>query len=267
MLALIAGQGRLPELLIAASTPRPLVASLERFPPDSVAPDLTFRIERLGSFLETLKSRGVSEVCFAGSLQRVPLDTAEIDPATMPLVPRMMEALKSGDDAALRTVLSFFEEAGLTICAAHEIAPDLLPKTGVLGAVEPTRDDDEDASRAAEVVAAMGSADIGQACVVHLGQVLAVEGSFGTDWMLQSLAHRPDDATGGLFYKAAKPGQDRRIDLPTIGPGTVAAAASAGLKGIAIEEGGVLVIDRQETIAAADASGLFLWVRKPADAS
>ncbi|MEP0565146.1 MAG: UDP-2,3-diacylglucosamine diphosphatase LpxI, partial [Paracoccaceae bacterium] len=237
MLALIAGQGALPAHLIAAAQTRPFVASLERFPPDTVTPDLTFRIEQLGSFLQTLKEKGVREVCFAGSLQRVPLEPGEIDPATMPLVPRMMEALKSGDDAALRTVLSFFEEAGLIIRAAHEIAPDLLPDAGTLGSVAPDNEDEEEAVRAAQVVAAMGAVDIGQACVVHRGQVLASEGVFGTDWMLQSLESRTDAGTGGLFFKAAKPGQDRRIDLPTIGPGTVAAAAQAGLKGIAIEQG------------------------------
>ena len=261
MLALIAGQGALPAHLMAAAKTRPLVASLERFPPDAVEPDLTFRIERLGSFLQTLSSKGVTEVCFAGSLTRVPLDPAEIDSATMPLVPRMMEALKSGDDAALRTVLAFFEEAGLTIRAAHEIAPDLLPEAGVLGEVAPQSEHENDALRAKAVVAVMGAADIGQACVVQRGQVLASEGLYGTDWMLQSLTNRPDEGEGGLLYKAPKPGQDRRIDLPTIGPVTINGAANAGLRGIVIEKDGVLVLDRDGTIKAADAAGLFLWVR------
>ena len=200
-------------------------------------------------------------VCFAGSLQRVPLDATEIDAATMPLVPRMMEALKSGDDAALRTVLAFFEEAGLTIRAAHEVAPDLLPEPGALGELSPETGDEEDALRAAAVIATMGAADVGPACVVQRGQVLAVAALFGTDWMLESLASRPDDGAGGLLFKAPKPDQDRRIDLPTIGPGTVAAAAKAGLKGIAIEKDGVMVLDRPATIKAADAAGLFVWVR------
>ena len=262
MLALIAGQGRLPQHLIKASDTRPLVASLERFPPDTVAPDVTFRIERLGSFLQTLKDEGVTDVCLAGSLQRVPLDAAEIDPATMPLVPRMMEALKSGDDAALRTVLAFFEEAGMTIRAAHDIAPDLLPPAGVLGTAKPDTEDEEDASRGQKVVSAIGAADIGQACVVYRGQVLASECIFGTDWMLQSLANRPDSGTGGLLFKAPKPDQDRRIDLPTIGTGTVAEAASAGLKGIVTEAGGVMVLDLADTLSAADKAGLFIWVRQ-----
>lgn len=260
MLALIAGQGRLPQHLVNACAERPFIASLERFPPDTVAPDMTFRIERLGSFLQTLKDKGVTDVCFAGSLQRVPLDATEIDPATMPLVPRMMEALKSGDDAALRTVLAFFEEAGLTIRAAHEIAPDLLPDAGVLTESAPDDAAQEDAARAQEIIAAMGAADIGQACVVHRGQALAVEGLYGTGWMLESLKHRPD-GQGGLLAKSPKPHQDRRIDMPAIGPETIAQASDAGLAGIVLEAGGVIILERDATIAAANAAGLFIWVR------
>lgn len=262
MLALIAGRGRLPSLLHRALGPSPLVAAMDGFPPDDLSVDIPFRIETLGSFLADLAARGVTEVCFAGGVNRPPLDPARVDAATLPLVPRMVTALQSGDDAALRTVLAFFEEAGLTIRAAHDLLPELLPEPGSLAGRKLSRDDDEEAIRAAAAVVAMGAADIGQACVVHRGQVLAVEASFGTDWMLQSLAHRPD-GRGGILFKAPKPGQDRRIDLPAIGPGTVDLAAEAGLDGIVVEAGGVMVLDRTETVARAEARGVYLWVRKP----
>lgn len=261
MLALIAGQGLLPAHLLAACETPPLVASLERFPPDTVSPDLTFRIERLGSFLQTLVEKGVTEVCFAGSLQRVPLDPAEIDPATLPLVPRMMQALQSGDDAALRTVLAFFEEAGLSIRAAQDIAPDLLPQNGVLTERHPDTLEESDAERAASILAVMGASDIGQGCVVQKGQALALEGLYGTEWMLQSMTNRPDGTQGGLLMKAPKPDQDRRIDLPAIGPDTIAQASAAGLSGIVLEQDGVMILDAAQTIKDANEAGLFIWVR------
>ncbi len=151
----------------------------------------------------------------------------------------------------------------------------------------------------------MGAADIGQALVVAQGQVIAVEAQPGTDWMLASLLARGGERlpTGGLFddpfgvaadvfggpavmprrgrdpalppggvlYKAPKPGQDLRADLPAIGPETVRGAAAAELEGIVIEAGGVMLLDRaatvaaadrEATVAAADAAGLFLWVRR-----
>ena len=108
----------------------------------------------------------------------------------------------------------------------------------------------------------MGAADVGQACAVLNGQALAIEGVFGTDWMLRSLANRPD-GEGGLLYKAPKPDQDRRADLPAIGPDTVRGAADAGLDGIVIEAGGVILLDRDAVVATCDRMGLFLWSRAP----
>ena len=93
------------------------------------------------------------------------------------------------------------------------------------------------------------------------GQALALEGSFGTDWMLDSLTHRSDGG-GGILYKAPKPGQDRRIDLPTIGPETVRAASAAKLDGIVIEAGGVMLLDLDETVRSAEDCGLFIWARQ-----
>ena len=90
---------------------------------------------------------------------------------------------------------------------------------------------------------------------------MSVEGVFGTDWMLKSLAARPDQG-GGYLYKAAKPGQDIRADMPTIGPDTITAAKYARLDGVVIEHGRVMVVDREETVRRADEAGLILWVRR-----
>jgi len=262
VLALIAGQGRLPTILRDDYAEPLFVAALDGYSPDALVPDQTFQIERLGSFIDEIGRLGVTDVCFAGAIRRLFIDPDAVDAATRPLVPRMMQALQSGDDAALRLVLEFFEEAGMTIRAAHELKPDLLPDAGSQTATSPTGDDDEDAIRAATVLKMLGPSDVGQSCVVLKGQVLALEASFGTDWMLQSLANRPD-SRGGVLYKAPKPGQDRRIDLPVIGPETVADAAAAGLDGIVIEAGGVMLLDGQEAIRRADAAGIYIRVRQP----
>ena len=81
--------------------------------------------------------------------------------------------------------------------------------------------------------------------------------------LMQDGARLPELPTGGILMKAPKASQERRIDLPAIGPDTVAAAAQLGLNGIVIEAGGVMVIDPDATIAAANGTGLFLWVREP----
>ena len=216
MLALIAGTGALPGEVVEALADRPLICAMEGFTPDALTADIIFPLEQLGSFLADLKARGVTQICLAGAVRRPTIDPARIDAATMPLVPILQQAMMSGDDGALRAVIGIFEQAGLSVRAAHEIAPSLLPPLGCLTEAQPSDADKADADRAAGILRAMGTADIGQACAVLKGQALAVESIFGTDWMLQSLTQRPD-AGGGVLFKGPKPDQDRRADLPTIG--------------------------------------------------
>ena len=262
-LALIAGRGGLPAALVSALPQRPLVASLDGFAPEDLATDMTFRIERLVPFLRALEDAGVTQVAFAGAVQRPRLDPSLFDPQTAQMVPRLLAAMQAGDDATLREVLAIFEDAGFAIVGIADIAPGLVPGAGVLcGAVTPQLD--RDATRAAAIVAALGAVDVGQGCVVAQGLCLAVEALPGTDAMLAHVAGLravSPDPTGGLFYKAAKPGQDRRIDLPTLGPDTVDAAAKAGLAGIAWAAGEVICLDVSSMVARASAQGLFLWAR------
>lgn len=260
MLAVIAGTGLLPKEICDRQTRRALICAMEGSEPDCVDAEISFRIEHLGSFFARLKSAGVTEVCLAGAVSRPPIDPTAIDAATLPMVPVIQAALGSGDDGALRAVMGLIEAAGFTLRAAHEVAPELLMAEGVATQVQPGAIDKADAERGAEVVAAMSAADIGQCCAIRARQAIAVENAFGTNWMLQSLVNRPD-GQGGILFKAPKPGQDRRADLPAIGPQTVELAAKAGLSGIVLEAGGVIVLEQDAVIAACDRLGLFLWLR------
>lgn len=265
--AVIAGQGALAPAVIAAlraAGEQPLVAALEGFAPEDIAAQ-PFRLERLVPFLNHLLDAGVTRVTFAGAVRRPRLEPELFDPQTATLVPRILTAMQSGDDAALRTVLEIFEEWGLEIASTPEIAPDLVPGEGVLCGA-PSDADRHDAARGAAIVAGLGGLDLGQGAVVAQGLCLAVETLPGTEAMLNFVAAhhhlRPDpNGAKGVFYKAPKPGQDRRIDLPALGPETVAQAARAGLAGIAWQAGGVITLDRAGMIAAAQDAGLFLWAR------
>lgn len=261
MLALIAGTGALPNEVLAQLAVRPVICAMEGFLPDNLSADIVFPLEQLGSFIADLRAKGVTEICMAGAVRRPVIDPSRIDAATLPLVPILQQAILSGDDGALRAVIGIFEEAGLKVRAAHDIAPSLLPSLGRLTDTQPSEADLADADRAAGILRAMGAADIGQACAVSKGQALAVEGIFGTAWMLQSLTQRPDSG-GGVLFKGPKPDQDRRADLPAIGPDTVTGAVAAGLSGIVIERGGVIVLQRDRVIAECNRLGLFLHVRE-----
>ena len=263
--AIIAGRGALPAALAAAMAEPPLIAALDGFVPEGLAVDMVFRVERLVPFLRALDEAGVGQVVLAGAVQRPRLDPALLDPATAELLPRLMQAMAAGDDATLRAVLEIFAEFGFAVAGVEAVAPGLLPRPGVLaGKVTPR--DEADAARAAEIVAALGAVDVGQGAVVAQGLCLGVEALPGTDALLAAVAGigalRPDPARGrGLLYKATKPGQDRRIDLPTLGPDTLRAVAAARLGGVAFEAGSVICLDLPGMQRLADDLGLFLWAR------
>ncbi|MCE0504932.1 UDP-2,3-diacylglucosamine diphosphatase LpxI [Roseivivax sp. GX 12232] len=262
MLALIAGRGALPGAVVSAAEGPVVVAALADSPPDSLTPDLSFRLETLGTLIADLKARGVTALCLCGGIDRPVIDPSRIDAATAPLVPRLTDALALGDDGALRIVLALFEESGFAILPAHEAAPELLLPEGVPTTRHPDDSHAEAALLGDAVLTEMAAADLGQACVIAGGKVVAREEEAGTDALLAGL---PEAARGGLLYKAPKPGQDRRADLPTVGPETLRGAARAGLSGLILEAGGVLVLDQPRSMAEAEAAGLFLWSRRRPD--
>ena len=266
-LALMAGTGALPAAVIAALPTRPLVCVLDGYAPAGVTPDLTFRLERLMPLLRALSDQGVTEVAFAGAVQRPRLDPSLFDAATAGMVPRLLAAMQSGDDATLRAFIGIFEEEGFTIRGLADVAPALLPGPGLLAGTL-TEQDQADASRAAAIVTALGTVDVGQGACVVQGLCLAVEALPGTDAMLAQVAAmaitlRPNPAHGrGLLYKAPKPGQDTRIDQPALGVQTLINAAAAGLGGVVFQAGSVICLDLPAMQAQAAALGLFLWSRQ-----
>lgn len=276
--AIVSGSGTLP-VHVSRALDRAgrdvILAEMEGFPtsnPDD-RPVIPFRVERLGALFRALRQHGVREVVFAGAVARPRMEAAKFDVKTLTLAPKILSALRRGDDGLLRTVLEVFEAEGFSIRAAHDLAPELLLPAGSPTRAKPGNRDRKDAARAARVVAALAAADIGQGAVVAQGVVLAVESAPGTDAMLDWVAgcagrSRPDpDGAGGVLFKGPKPGQDRRVDLPVIGNSTVTGASRAGLAGIVVEAGGVMVIDAPAVIEACDAAGLFLWVREPGERS
>lgn len=298
-LAIIAGQGDLPPHLVGLLRARgevPLVCEIEQFPSSvsQMVPRLRFRLEHLGSMLKVLSEAGVTHLCMAGAVRRPSVDPAQIDADTLPLVPRVMAAMAKGDDGTLRAFVTLFEELGLTVVGAADIDPDLLPSEGRLGDVEIPNGLDADLQAAEKALRQMAEADLGQAVVVRQGEVLAREDDSGTDALLDSLtpgakqtsvdpidavgdvldsvadwlsgpaaetARGEASALGGILYKAPKPGQELRVDMPVIGPQTVLRAARAGLRGIVIETGGVMVLERDTVTRHLVEHGLFLWVR------
>jgi len=253
-LAIIAGTGALPGLL-AARHPAVIVQLAGVDCTATGEAVIEARLEALGTLFGDLRAAGVTDLCLAGAMRRASFDTSRLDAQTTALLPRIIAAQGRGDDALLREVVAIFESEGFTLRGAHELRPDLLATEDALaGQGAPPAD----AARAAAVLAALGPLDVGQAAVAAKGQLLGIETLQGTDAMLRFVADTAP-GSGGILVKRAKPGQDLRVDMPAIGPDTVAQAARAGLSGIVVQAGHVLLLDPEAVRTAAAALGLSLW--------
>lgn len=218
----------------------------------------------IGKMFKALERNGCGDLVIIGGVDRPDFSNVRLDLGAIKTLPFILSLGKGGDDHVLSRVVRFFEEKGYRVHGAGDVAPELLAAEGVLGEKRPSSEDRADIEIALRVVGALGRLDVGQSAVVVKGHVVAVEAAEGTDAMLARCAElRARRSTGrerraGVMAKAPKPGQEQRVDLPTIGPDTVRNAAAAGLAGIAVAAGQVLMADRDATVETADALGLFL---------
>ncbi|WP_424926703.1 LpxI family protein [Amaricoccus tamworthensis] len=267
-LAIVAGRGELPRLLAEKEAARGGSYRIVQFEGVELDwsdghPVIHALFEKPGRLFARLREAGCRRVVFAGGMVRPELKPFRFDLKMLKLAPMVMSTLRSGDSTTLQTVVRIFEAEGMTVVAAHDLLPDLLVHEGSAGRVHPGENDLKDMERARGIVDAMGVADVGQATVVARGICLGVESIQGTDAMLKFVADtRTDNSDGtrvGVLYKAPKPGQDWRMDLPVIGRATVENAARAGLAGIAVQAGGVMMLGREETVSTADRHGVFVY--------
>jgi DUF1009 family protein len=223
------------------------------------------RLAAAGRILATLRAHGCTELVLIGPVRRPSLRDLRPDAEGARILARIGRALFAGDDGLLAALVRVLGEEGFTVRGAHEFLSDSLGGLGPLGRHAPDPDAWTDIARGVAVVQALGTLDIGQGCVVQNGLVLAVEALEGTDSMLERAGLLRQPGPGGVLVKLVKPGQDRRADLPTIGPRTAAAAAAAGLRGIAFEAGGTLLTSPDRLRESANRDELFVVGIDPAD--
>ena len=267
--AIIAGEGVLPRMLSEALSRagRTHIACYPHGLEVEVPAAEEFFFERSIAFIKSLQQRGIQQIVMVGKFVRPrSLNLLRFEGSTLMAAPRILASLRNGDDASLRALAQIIEEHGLKVVGIEDVAPNLLPEPGLYASTVPSDLDRADVERAAYIVEAISQVDVGQGAVVAKGLCLATEALPGTDAMLEWVAttrtDRPETGRTGVLYKAPKLNQDRRMDLPGIGPTTVAKAAAAGLAGIAWEARSALLLDAEQTMADAERLGLFLWSRE-----
>ena len=264
-LGILAGGGPLPGHVARAASAAGrdvFVVAFQDFAENHVVAPFaheTIRLAAAGQILAALRRHGCRELVLIGPVRRPSLRDLRPDAEGARILARIGRSLFGGDDGLLGALVRVLGEEGFVVRGADEFLVDLLARGGLLAGTAPDALAHADIRRGIAVVRALGTLDVGQGCVVQDGLVLAVEALEGTDRMLQRAASLRQPGPGGVLVKLVKPGQERRADLPTIGPGTLEAAAAAGLRGVAVEAGGTLLTDPNGCRATADRSGLFLY--------
>ncbi len=273
-LGLIAGLGDLPVAIAenAVATGQGVhVLRLKGFEEPRLAgyPGSVVGLGEVGAVISRLQEAGCKDLVFAGNVSRPNFSDLKLDLKGAALLPKVLSEARRGDDALLRVLVNEFERNGFNVIGSEQAHASLLAPTGLIAGPAPTKSLLTDLEVAARVASASGALDIGQACVVCDGLVLAVEAQEGTDEMLRRCAALPETIRGregarrGVLVKRPKPVQERRIDLPTTGVSTVELAAAAGLAGIGVEAGGALMLNRPAMESRAVSLGLFLYGFSP----
>jgi len=226
------------------------------------------RLGEVGKLFAALKARAIGEIVLIGAMTRPDWRELRLDWGAIRRVDDLARLFRGGDDALLSGIVDILAREGVRVVGVQDVAPALVAPEGRIGQAVASTEDEADVRIGFSLLAALAPFDVGQAAVVADGRAVAVEAAEGTDAMLARVAEMRAggrlrrQAPSGVFVKTAKRGQDRRLDLPTVGPETIAAARAAGLKGLAVEAGAVLLADRARTIALADEARLFLVGRR-----
>lgn len=270
-LGVIAGGGSLPEKLIHACDKRnimPFVVGFEGQTDHRIVEGRNHMWTRLGAagqILNTLKAHHIRDLVLVGSIRRPSLAELKPDFKAAEFFARI--GLKAmGDNDFLSVLRKVLEEEGFRIHGIHDFAEDLLAPAGNIGRIKPKKADWPDIWRGIEASQDLGHLDIGQSVIVQEGMVLGVEAAEGTDELIRRCRHLQRKGRKAVLVKTCKPQQDRRLDLPTIGPQTVHMAAENNLGGIIIHAGHTLLLDPQKVADLADRHKIFVTGLDPDEA-
>ena len=216
------------------------------------------RLGAVGRIIGWLREHEAEELVLAGRMARPSWSTVRPDWRGLKMLPKILSG-SQGDDAVLTLAIGELEAEGFRVVGVHDVLPGALAESGAMGLIQPDATALTDIARGVEVARALGAADVGQAVIVQQGVVLGVEAAEGTDALIKRCAGLRRDGSGGVLVKCAKPAQDSRADLPSIGPETVRGAVETGLRGIAVSAGASLILERAETLVQADRNALFVY--------
>ena len=266
-LGLIAGSGALPGEALAHLRKAGHDVRVFGFDglcgPDIVPTGSCTRLGQLSALASLLRSQGIVTLLIVGGFDPTLAYSpgATFDPDDEALA--MLSEIDPRDAGGLMSVVAkWLSKEGFELARQDEWLPMMLAGVGSITGSAPTSREEESVVRALTTLRSGSEAPFGQAFVLANGKVVAVEDKAGTDAMIRGCAGRV--GTQSVVVKASRAEQDLRLDLPAIGPGTIAAMREVGATVLAVEAGSTLVIDREELKSLAESTGIRVWGFAPA---
>ena len=271
-LAIIAGGGSLSDVIIETARKKGWNVTVFAIGDLNIAKNQDISLiemKRLdiGRIFQILKSQKIKNICMVGYIPRPNspkdyLNFRYLNVQTLSILFQSIGILRGGDASLFKKINSLLEKRGYKIIGASEIAPNLTLKGGLYSSKGVSKVEFENIKKAKQCAEMTGYLDIGQAVVVKNGRVLAIEAAEGTDVMLERAAclEAIRIKRGGVILKSAQINQDKRVDMPTIGPNTIKNVVKANLSGIAITADNVIVLDFQKVIEMIEDNNLYFIV-------
>jgi DUF1009 family protein len=265
-LGVIAGAGRFPVMVIEnakAAGMRVVVLGLREIA-DPALRDLADEFHwvaplRLGQWIRTLRRTGARRAVMAGYVRKQTMYGRFGILAFLPdwrfLKLWLLDIPDRRNDTVLKAVAALLGRHGVVLEELTAYCGDALAREGALGRHRLSAAERRDLTFGWPLAKAMGRLDIGQAIAVKNAEVIAVEAIEGTDGMIER-AGALCKGGGWMMIKAAKPGQDMRFDVPTVGPGTIENLHRHGARALVVEAGKTVLVDAGEMLADADARGI-----------
>jgi DUF1009 family protein len=276
---LIAGSGRFPLAFAhkARSVGLPVVCLGLRHEADPALSALVERfcwtgVARLGHMIRTFKRWGVAQIVMAGKVAKAnymhrPWRLLAFLPDWRTLWFWYCRRRRDNrDDTLLLGMIDEFARDGLRFASALDLCPELLVSPGLLTKRGPTASEETDIAFGWTLAKEMGRLDVGQSVAVKDRAALAVEAIEGTDRSILR-AGELCRAGGFVVVKVAKPQQDMRFDVPTIGLSTIETMKKAGGRVLAVEADRTILLDRTETVALAERYGITIVALRDAGAA
>lgn len=215
---------------------------------------LELKLGKLNKLIDYLKSNGVDRIIMAGTIDKPKvMDVRHLDMRAIKLV---FSKKGKGDSALLGMLAGEFEKEGMPVVPAHDFLPELLTPEGVLTRRDPDEREWEDLRYAWNMAKQLGRMDIGQCVVVREGVVAAVEALEGTDEAIKRGMQY--GGAGCVVAKVFKPGQQKEVDLPSLGLDTLKVMADGKATCLGVEAGKSLFFDREAALEFADANNIAI---------